>query len=322
MSAQGEVMFHYNTHLPSFVEVEANALLLSASRQLLVWALVASLLIASLVAYLVLLPLKRQSRHLAQALGRMAQGDRSVALSKQSVEEFDTIAQASLVLQQTLEHEEQLRSRWAMDIAHDLRTPLTVLKGQLEAIKDGVFTPDASRLDLLLKETQRLEFLINSLSLLTKLESPDFEVQKTEISLLMVLDTLKKRFEAEAQKRGMRIDITCENVMLLADSQLFSRALDNLLSNAIHYGKADKAIHITVLVDDHKEPLQCTIENEGLIDPEFLPFAFDRLSRAESARSEEGSGLGLSIVKAIVNAHGWKITVTSEKTTKFTLHFT
>ncbi len=321
VSSDGEVLFRFNTHLPSFVEVEANALLLASSGQVLLWALAASLVVAAFTAYLVLLPLKRQSSHLAHALQRMAKGERSVSLEKQSVSEFDTIAQASLVLQQTLQHEEQLRNRWAMDIAHDLRTPLTVLKGQLEAVKDGVFSADEKRLDLLLKEIQRLEVLINGLSLLTRLESPEFILQKSEISLAYILETLKQRFETEAQKRGMQIRIPAQDAFILADSQLFSRALDNLLSNAIHYGHCDKPISLYVESDSQQQALRLYIENEGSIDPQFLPFIFDRLSRAENARSEDGSGLGLAIVQAIVNAHGWQITVESNEKTRFCLHF-
>jgi signal transduction histidine kinase len=98
--------------------------------------------------------------------------------------------------------------------------------------------------------------------------------------------------------------------------------MDNLISNAVRYGTAPSTITIHVVGDSAGNAVQLSIENEGVIEEAFLPRLFDRLSRAETSRSSEGSGLGLSIVKAIAEAHGWNIAVTSEKKTKFTLYFT
>ncbi|MPM93534.1 Sensor kinase CusS [bioreactor metagenome] len=302
--------------------MEGIGYLLSAAWQVLLISFLIAFLAAVVLAFFVLYPLKRQSEKLASALERIANGERDVSFPEQKVLEFETIAEASLVLQGTLSKEETLRDQWTADIAHDLRTPVTVLKGQLEAISDGVFTADAKRLDLLLRETGRLENLINSLSLLTRLESPNFKPEVQRISLTDLLRQTQARFEAEAAKRAMVVSIPTKQASVVADTALLTRSLDNLISNAIRYGEANSTITITFEADGQKNAVWLCIENEGHIDQAFLPHVFDRLSRSEHARSTEGSGLGLAIVKAIVEAHHWTIEAESNKTTRFILRFT
>ncbi len=322
LASDGTIAFRFSTHLPTFTEMEGIGYLLSAAWQVLLISFLIAFLAAVVLAFFVLYPLKRQSEKLASALERIANGERDVSFPEQKVLEFETIAEASLVLQGTLSKEETLRDQWTADIAHDLRTPVTVLKGQLEAISDGVFTADAKRLDLLLRETGRLENLINSLSLLTRLESPNFKPEVQRISLTDLLRQTQARFEAEAAKRAMVVSIPTKQAYVVADAALLTRSLDNLISNAIRYGEANSTITITFEADGQKNAVWLCIENEGQIDQAFLPHVFDRLSRSEHARSTEGSGLGLAIVKAIVEAHHWTIEAESNKTTRFILRFT
>ena len=322
LAPDGSIAFRFSTHLPSFSEMEGNGYLLSAAWQVLLISFLIAFLAAVALAFFVLYPLKRQSENLASALKRIANGERDVSFAKQKVLEFETIAEASLVLQHTLSKEETLRAQWAADIAHDLRTPVTVLKGQLEAIADGVFTADQKRLSLLLSETGRLESLISSLALLTRLESPDFKIDASRFSLSDLLGEVQARFEAEAAKRGMQMVVPASLAYVVADSMLLTRALDNLISNAIRYGTADSIISIMFETDEQGNATWLCIENMGHIDQAYLPHVFDRLSRSEHSRSTQGSGLGLAIVKAIVEAHHWTIQAESDQTTRFTIRFT
>ena len=320
--ADKQVLFRFSTYIPAFTEIDANALLLSSAKQVLVYALLTANLVAVVLALVVLLPLRRTSERLASNLRKIAEGNRTITFEHQTITEFETIAQASLVLQQNLVQEEKLRGQWTMDIAHDLRTPVTVLKGQLEAISDGLFVPDEKRLQLLIKETERLEHLIQGLSLLTRLQSPGFVVQAEELSLATCLSDLHRRFEAKAMAQGKKIVVSPTQARIEADKQLFSRLLDNLLSNAIAYSLPSSEIVLTVEENAQGIAQTLSITNEGIIPPDFLEHVFDRLSRSEQSRGSEGSGLGLAIVKAISEVQGWTVTVESKEKTCFTVHFT
>lgn len=321
-SEDGKSIAYYAMHLPTFSEVEANAMLVSAAKNVLIWALLIALLVAVVLAFLFFLPLKRRSRELTEGLTNMANRQRDVVLKQSMVSEFADISEAAKKLQENLLYEEKLRRQWAADIAHDLRSPVTVLKGQLEGVADGVLKLDEHRIALFLAETQKLTYMINDLSLLTHLESPGYQVHTETVWVDEVIVNLLSRFEVQAKERGMQFSYNPMSLRLQADKNLFTRLLDNLISNAVRYGEASSPIVIHVEGDSAGNALQLSIENEGIIEEAFLPRLFDRLSRAETSRSSEGTGLGLSIVKAIAEAHGWNIAVTSEKKTRFTLSFT
>jgi signal transduction histidine kinase len=319
---EGQPIAYYSMHLPTFSEVEANAMLVSAAKNVLIWALLISLIVAVLLAFLFFIPLKKRSRELTEGLSSMANRQRDVVLKQSMVSEFADISEAAKKLQENLLHEERLRRQWAADIAHDLRSPVTVLKGQLEGVADGVLKLDEHRIALFLAETEKLTYMINDLSLLTHLESPGYKVHTEPVRVDEVLKNLLSRFEVQAKQREMDFSCDATPFLLQADENLFTRLMDNLISNAVRYGTAPSTITIHVVGDSAGNAVQLSIENEGVIEEAFLPRLFDRLSRAETSRSSEGSGLGLSIVKAIVEAHGWNIAVTSEKKTIFTLYFT
>jgi two-component system sensor histidine kinase BaeS len=137
-SSSDELLYRYAVHLPTFAEIEGNASLLAAAKRILIWALLIAMAVSTLLAFLFLKPLKKQSRLLAQALDRMAGGERTVSVDGKHIVEFDVIANAARTLQDTLKSEESLRRQWAEDIAHDLRTPVAVLSGQLDAVQDKV----------------------------------------------------------------------------------------------------------------------------------------------------------------------------------------
>jgi len=320
--ADGSLAFRFALHLPAFDEQASNGFLIAASKLLLLWALVAAAVLSLFLAYLFTRPLKRESNSVVRSLQNMAEGERDVPLLLGKVAEFNDIARASQVLQDNLKEEEQLRRQWAEDVAHDLRTPLSVLRAQLEAMVDGVFKMEKPRLEKLVLETGKLEKLVNSLALLSHLESPGFSPKLQEVKLDSFLHSLCEQYAQQAKQKGMTLEVVSPKAILVSDPSLLDRALGNLLGNAIKYGKEGTTIHLVVTVgEDNKAQLLC-IGNEGTIGKEVLSHMFDRLYRGEEARFSEGTGLGLSIVKAIVEAHRWSIAITSEDTTKAIVSFT
>ena len=318
----GLLVFRYALNLPSFDEQASNGFLIAASKLLLFWALAVSALLSLFLAYLFTRPLKRESKSVVRSLKSMADGDRDVPLVLGKIAEFNDIAQASQVLQEHLVEEEQLRQQWAEDIAHDLRTPLSVLRAQLEAMVDGVFKMEKPRLEKLVLETEKLETLVNSLALLTHLETPGFSPRLQEVRLDSFLHALSDQYSQKAKEKGMSLEVISPEVILKADPSLLERALGNLIANAIKYGKQGSVIQLVITVGTTGMAQSLCIENEGSIGEDVLIHMFDRLYRGEGARSREGAGLGLSIVKAIVEAHRWNIAITSEGTTKACISFT
>ncbi|MGH0052386.1 MAG: sensor histidine kinase, partial [Sphaerochaetaceae bacterium] len=286
-NGEGSIIAYYTMHLPTFSEVEANALLLAAAKNVLVWALLIAFLVAVVLAFLFFLPLKKRSKELSAGLTRMADRERDVILEQSRVTEFADIAEAAGILQANLIHEERLRRQWAADVAHDLRSPVTVLKGQLEGVADGVLQLDEKRIALFLAETQKLTYLINDLSLLTHLESPEYQVHTECIAIDAVIQRLMARFAVQIAERNMQFSYVPHMASLHADPNLFSRLLDNLVSNAIRYGEDSSSIDILVEEDGQGNALSLSIGNEGTIEESFIPRLFDRLSKAEAARSSE-----------------------------------
>ncbi len=318
----GSLVFRYALYLPAFDESESNGFLIAASKLLLIWALAAAAVLSLLLAYLFTRPLKKESKSVVEALQSMAGGQREVPLLLGKIAEFNDIAVASQVLQEHLREEEQLRRQWAEDIAHDLRTPVSVLRAQLEAMVDGVFTADSSRLESLVLETEKLEALINSLALLSHLEKPGFRPKLQKIRLDSFLRTVGEQYEAQARQKGISVKVLSPEAMLETDPSLLERALGNLLANAIKHGKEGGVVKLVVTAGENLRATSLGIENEGTIKEEVLKHMFDRLYRGEEARGTEGAGLGLSIVKAIVEAHRWSITASSDQKTKVVIAFT
>lgn len=318
----GSLAFRYALHLPAFDEQASNGFLIAASRLLLFWALVVGALLSLFLAYLFTRPLQRESKSVVRSLQRMAGGERAIPLRLGKIAEFNDIAQASQVLQEHLAEEEQLRRQWAEDIAHDLRTPLSVLRAQLEAMVDGLFKVEKPRLEKLVLETEKLENLVNSLALLTHLETPGFRPRQQDVKLDLFLLGLCDQYDQPAKLKGMSLEVISAEALLQADPSLLERALGNLLSNAIKYGTQGSVVQVVVTADATGKARSLCIENEGQIAEDVLSHMFDRLYRGEEARFSEGTGLGLSIVKAIVEAHRWDIAITSEDTTKALISFT
>jgi len=311
----GKTYFKYSAYIPDFAENDSNRILVEAARQIIVWGFLIASIVSFVFALIFARPLKKQSAFIVNALDRMASGKRDVQFPPCPVTEFDHIARSSAILQENLAREESLRRQWAADIAHDIRTPLTVLHGQIEGMIDGVFTPDEDRLARLEKEIRRLEALTNGLALLTRIETPGFTPSRKPIKIRTFLTEIADRYKEEASATGASFDVVSPDLVISADPELLERAIDNLITNAIRYGINGGRIRLQCvdsgvgsgMVANTSGKKKIIVENEGTIEREILPKLFDRMFRADGSRNTEGSGLGLSIAKAIVEAHQGKI---------------
>jgi signal transduction histidine kinase len=201
-------------------------------------------------------------------------------------------------LQASLEHER----RFVADASHELRTPVALLRTELELALRRPRSPDELKdaLRSALTETERLSQLADDLLLLARSENGSIPVQRERTDVAAVFDTVIRRFARRADEAGRNIRAEPTALVVLADPSRLEQALDNLVENALSYGAGD----VVVFAEPGLRSVELHVADRGPgFDEAFLARAFDRFSRADDSRSEGGSGLGLSIVLLIAEAH-------------------
>ena len=209
------------------------------------------------------------------------------------------------------------RIRFIMGISHDLRTPVAVIKGYTEAMSDGVMAGDEQKkaLEIIGTKTSQLETMINTLIDFVKLDSTDWRerLQKQKIAPALSEFAQACVTTGEVFKRHVSAEVSeSPQIEVPFDSQLFQRALENIFSNALRYTNDEDSITITAKETDRA--ITITIADTGIgIEESEAEHIFDLFYRATSSRRESGMGIGLSVVKNLVDTHGWNITVKSKK---------
>lgn len=236
--------------------------------------------------------------------------------------EIDELSSTVNDLAEGLEKQEKLRRRLTADVAHELRTPLATLQSHLEAMIDGVWEPDNSRLNSCHEEIIRINRMVGDLEKLANYESENLVLHRETFDLSELVQHIIKNFETEFMSKHVSLDFKGEVSPVFADSDKISQVIVNLLSNALKYSPAGETVRITVARDANWAVLK--VKDTGIgISSQDLPYIFERFYRADKSRNREsgGSGVGLAIVKAIVDAHGGEIRVSSvmNKGTEFTV---
>ncbi len=217
-----------------------------------------------------------------------------------------------------LKEDKQRRSRFIMGVSHDLRTPLALIKGYTEAIADGVVDGEEAQkksLAIVGSKITQLEDMIDELINFTKLDTGEWRENLEEKSMAAFLVEFAHNFEIDGNilKRKIKTNINIpDNIKVIFDSRLFLRALENLTGNAVRYTDEDGMISFDADYSDNVITITVSDNGKG-ITKEELPFIFDPFYRGSSSRREKGSGLGLSVVKSVIDSHGWKINVESKQ---------
>ncbi len=236
--------------------------------------------------------------------------------------EIDELTSTVNDLAEGLGKQEKLRRRLTANVAHELRTPLATLQSHMEAMIDGIWEPDSSRLKSCHEEIMRLNRLVGDLENLARYESEDPVIRRENFDLSELTRHIIKNYEAEFANKDIVLDFQGGVSPVHADRDKISQVIVNLLSNALKYTAAGGSVIITVAHDQAQAILK--IRDRGIgISSEDLEHIFERLYRVDKSRSREsgGSGIGLAIVKAIIDAHGGRISVSSiiNKGTEFTI---
>ncbi len=319
LDIEGKIVARFAAGTFGFNASESNARFLSTLTQTLWIGLGMSLVISLAIAYGFSRILARQGRIVAQGLIAIKAGKRDVTFPAGLVEELHTIAQTAQQLQERLTREEDLRKQWTADIAHDLRTPLSSLRGQLEGILDGVLPVSNERLSHLYHEVLRLQQLVQDLAELSRIEAPEFKPQYQTIHCESLFSEILSRFGIPAREKGFTLTGKWDIPSFEGDEKLLLRALSNLVHNALLYGTPGP---IQLFFTKEKEGISISVCNQGTIPEDHIPYLFQRSYRADAARRTEGSGLGLAIVKAVAQAHGGTVEFknTPQGTSVFTFY--
>lgn len=269
-----------------------------------------SLAITLFMAFIVSIPLAHLLTHrintINQFIGQLSKGNFKNKLSIRGKDEISALAEHINNLSSTLDKANEVRRQLVADISHELRTPVAVLKAELESLEDGIRRLDTQAIQRLTIHTKRLEYLISDLYDLSITDLGGMTYKKEVISLTdSVNDAIQSmRMEFEKKQIDLQLIGTTHSIYLLADKRRLLQLLTGLLKNSLDYTNSPGVTYIIVNKSENK--VQMTIEDSapGVTD-EQLPKLFDRLYRGDASRSRVvgGAGLGLSICKNIVEAH-------------------
>jgi signal transduction histidine kinase len=198
--------------------------------------------------------------------------------------------------------------RLTTDVAHELRTPLACLQGSVEALIDGVWEPTTERLESCNEEIQRLTKLVTDLSLLTDIEWEAVKLRKTDFDIAGLLEVTAAQFQAEAEREGIRLVLDIESRMIHADYDRLKQVLVNIVSNALKYTDEGS-------VTLRNRGREITVADTGCgIAAADLPRIFERFYRADASRDRRtgASGVGLTIARSLIRAHGGDVVAESE----------
>lgn len=257
--------------------------------------------------------LSRPLMRIKQIATRMRTGDLSsrVALANPTTE-IDEVGLALNHLADALEQQDKLRKNLTADIAHELRTPLATIQSHIEAFQDGVWQATPDKLEVCHEQVIRLVNLIHDLEKLTAAENPMLQLQKHQVSLNEVIQDSVKTVTGQFENKNISMDIQQDHdVFLSGDYGRLVQVFVNLLNNAYKYTNEGS---IRLVISEEPSYAKVTITDTGTgIDPAELPFIFERFYRGEKSRNRKtgGAGIGLAIVKAIVEAHGGNIEAAS-----------
>jgi two-component system OmpR family sensor kinase len=262
------------------------------------------------------------SHSLTAPLGRLAAAARAVAsgdlgqqVKAEGSAEIAEVGQAFNEMTAALEEGERLRQNLVADVAHELRSPLTVVQGNLRAILDDVYPLEKAEIARLYDETRLLSRLVDDLRELAQAEAGQLSLNLQTVDIARVLQVTVANFELATEAKGVHLtsQVAEDLPAVQADPDRLAQVLRNLLTNALRH--TPKGGWVSVSAATAADAVEITVADNGEgIAPEDLPHVFDRFWRADRSRSraEGGAGLGLAIVRAIVEAHGGQVSAASD----------
>ena len=274
-------------------------------------ALVAALALGLIFSRSVIAPVAAMSL----ATQRIADGRYEERVQVRGADELAQLALRFNQMAEKLDQVESMRRRLIADVSHELRTPLTAIKGSMEGLMDGVLPADIGTYQQIHAEADRLNRLVDDLQELSRLEARAYELNRRPLDVSSLVRSVTKRLTPQAETKHIPLDLELapDLPQVLADEDRAVQILTNLTGNALQY--TPEGGRVTILAKRIDGEVQIAVRDTGIgIPPEHLAHIFDRFYRVDKSRSRQaggGSGIGLTIARALVEAHGGRIWVES-----------
>ncbi|NPD30757.1 HAMP domain-containing histidine kinase [Eggerthellaceae bacterium zg-1084] len=283
------------------------------SYQAMVWATVIAVILASLIGYLFARSLVRPIRRMTDTAASMAQGDLSARTGLSGQDEVSKLGQTFDAMAESVERDRRLERRLTTDVAHELRTPLMAIQSTVEAMVDGVYPTDEEHLGTVSSEVQRLSRLVDSLLKLSRLENRSTPLKEEVVDVGSLIKAIVTMHDSYVRDAGLTLSYRAEpGVCVLGDPDMIRQATANLISNAVRY-TPEGGITVRVGREDGMATIAVSDTGVGLTSDEAQR-VFDRFWRADAHRSREsgGLGIGLSVVREIIDRHHGRVGVEGE----------
>ena len=296
----------------------------SVNQSLLIAIAVAGL-VGLLLTFFLSRSILRPVDELISAARAMEKGDLSQRVTVRSKGELGELANAFNAMAEGLTRLEQLRQNMVTDVAHELRTPLSNVRGYLEALRDGVVDPTPEMIASVYEEAMLLNRLVDDLQELALAEAGHLNLLRQPVNVQEVVEKAVQSLKAQAGEKGvsMAVDLPDDLPLVEADAERLGQVLRNLLKNAILNTPSGGEIAIRARTVDSQ--VEVSVEDNGLgISAEHLPYVFERFYRVDQsrARTTGGAGLGLAIVKQLVEAQGGQVEIDSQVNVGTRISFT
>ena len=277
---------------------------------------IATILFALFLAVILSINISRPIRELTKATHAMAQGNLGQQVSVRSRDEIGELARSFNKMSSDLARSFNLRKQMTADIAHELRTPIALILGHAEGVKDGVLQPTRENFEIIREEAERLEHLINDLRTLSLADAGELFVEFQPVDVNSFMSDVHAHYLTLFNQKRITLDLEPGAGILRAnlDPGRFAQVLNNILDNALRYTPEGGSVRMKTQLTENRIQLTVADSGEG-VPPEEAAHIFDRFYRADESRSRDdgGSGLGLAIAKSIVETHNGRIWAESEK---------
>jgi len=288
----------------------AHAMFVSSIHRYLIWASLGAVVLSVVLSFLMMRKVLAPLTRMTAITKELASGNFAVRVPRYSEDEVGQLARAFNQMAESLNQIQTLRRNLTIDVAHELRTPLTNIRGYLEALIDGVIPPSAETFGMLQEETLRLVSLTEDVLQLARADAARSELQRQPTDLRTAVDLSMKPFTRALTRKNVRVEIKAPEVPLIvsADPGRLARVLRNLADNGAHYTPPDTMLLIELQPKDGIVRVTYSNICRDLF-PDDLKFIFERFYRGEKSRSRQlgGAGIGLAIVKELVEAHGGRV---------------